>query len=114
MTGVQVEGDATLFAQLAAYFDTPSRLWNMALPLGYDNSRSNKVNTVAIHDVRLEQGALAFTVEGVPGYPYSVNASSNMTDWRTVYTNVSPFSYVDPGHEEPSAFFRSTYSGPAQ
>ncbi len=43
LSGITVEGDGTLFAQLAAQFDTVNRLWNLVLPLDYDNSRSNRV-----------------------------------------------------------------------
>lgn len=41
LSGVQVEGDGGVFAQLVAQFTPqPKRLWNIVLPLGYDNSRS--------------------------------------------------------------------------
>ena len=37
--GVQVQGDGALFGQLAAQFAKHNRLWNIVLPLDYDNSR---------------------------------------------------------------------------
>ena len=40
LSGIQVSGDGTLFAQLVAQFDQHNRLWNIVLPLGYDNSRN--------------------------------------------------------------------------
>ena len=40
LSGIQVSGDATLFAQLVSQFDQHNRLWNIVLPLGYDNSRN--------------------------------------------------------------------------
>ncbi|MCL5281231.1 MAG: MBL fold metallo-hydrolase [Planctomycetes bacterium] len=40
LTGIKVEGDKTQFAQLVSHFARPpSRLWNIVLPLGYNNSR---------------------------------------------------------------------------
>lgn len=48
LSGIQVEGDGTLFAQLIAHLDTYNRLWNIVLPKGYDNSRSNKVVVSAL------------------------------------------------------------------
>ena len=41
LSGVQVQGDGSLFAQLVAQFAPQSeRLWNIVLPLSYDNRRS--------------------------------------------------------------------------
>ena len=41
LSGVQVQGDGTLFAQLVGQFaPQPKRQWNIVLPLSYDNSRS--------------------------------------------------------------------------
>ncbi len=48
LSGIQVAGDSSLFAQLVAQFDTHNRLWNLVLPADYDNSRSNKVVKVAV------------------------------------------------------------------
>ncbi len=39
LSGIQVQGDGALFAQLAAKFDGHAGLWNIVLPLDYDNSR---------------------------------------------------------------------------
>jgi alkyl sulfatase BDS1-like metallo-beta-lactamase superfamily hydrolase len=45
LSNIQVEGDGGLFAQLAAHFDTHNRLWNLVLPLDYDNSRGSKTGS---------------------------------------------------------------------
>ena len=39
LSGVQVQGDGTLFAQLVGQFAQHNRLWNIVLPLTYDNRR---------------------------------------------------------------------------
>ena len=109
-SGIQVQGDPTAFAQLAAHFDHYNRLWNIVLPLGYDNSRSNKVNQVTLTAPQVQNNALVFSVVGIPGYDYFVNASTNLKQWQVLATNTSPFTvtnYLLPG--EPQKFFRATH-----
>jgi alkyl sulfatase BDS1-like metallo-beta-lactamase superfamily hydrolase len=110
LAGIQVQGDGTLFAQLAAHFDKHDRLWNIVLPLGYDNSRSNKVNMVSLISPRVVNDAFEFSVVGVPGYTYRVDASTNLDNWQVIATNTSPFSVTNslsPG--DPPQFFRARY-----
>ena len=110
LAGIQVQGDGTLFAQLTAHFDKHDRLFNQSLPLGYNNSRSNKVNTVSLNSPRVVKDAFEFSVLGVPGYTYRVDASTNLNDWRVIATNSSPFSVTNslsPG--DPQQFFRARY-----
>ncbi len=110
LAGIQVQGDGTLFAQLTAHFDTHNRLFNLPLPLGYDNSRSNKINMVSLTSPRVANDAFEFSVVGVPGYTYRIDASTNLNDWRVIVTNSSPFSVTNslsPG--DPRQFFRARY-----
>ena len=36
-----------------------------------------------------------FGVAGVPGFNYGVLASTNLEDWDGLFTNASPFSFID-------------------
>jgi hypothetical protein len=50
------------------------------------------------------------TVSGVAGSNYVVQASSNLTDWVSVFTNTSPFTFVDSNANQfPQRFFRSFF-----
>jgi hypothetical protein len=40
-------------------------------------------------------GPLLLTVTGVPGFMYGVQTSKNLADWISVFTNASPFTFVD-------------------
>ena len=44
----------------------------------------------------LANGQYAFTVAGMTGNPYVVQASTNLVDWISVATNTAPFQFVDP------------------
>ncbi len=108
-SGIQVAGDPTAFAQMAAYFDTHNRLWNIPLPLGYDNSRSNKVNQVSLTAPQLLDSAVVFSVVGIPGYQYRLNTTTNLEEWQPVTTNTSPFTVTNPlAPGEPQKYFRAT------
>jgi hypothetical protein len=51
-----------------------------------------------------------FNVVGVPGYNYVVQASTNLSDWFSLQTNIAPFLFVDqvsPGC--PTRFYRAVY-----
>lgn len=58
-------------------------------------------------------GSFSFTVSGVSGYSYVVEASSNLLDWIPVFTNIAPFTFQDPQSGRPgSRFYRSIYYQP--
>lgn len=40
-------------------------------------------------------GQFSFTVSGIPGQMYEVQASTNLLDWVSVLTNTAPFVFVD-------------------
>jgi hypothetical protein len=51
-----------------------------------------------------------FTVTGVPGYLYVVQASADLSNWVSLHTNAASFNftnYVNPNY--PSRFFRAVY-----
>ena len=40
-------------------------------------------------------GQFALSIAGQPGYQYVVQASTNLVDWVSLTTNISPFNFVD-------------------
>jgi alkyl sulfatase BDS1-like metallo-beta-lactamase superfamily hydrolase len=109
LTGIQVQGDGTAFARLVEQFDTHNRYWNIVLPLGYDNSRSSKVNSVSLTTPQVANDEFTFSVIGIPGYEYRVNSSTNLKEWRVLATNISPFTVTNRLSDgEPPTFFRTT------
>jgi hypothetical protein len=52
-----------------------------------------------------------FTVTGVPGFNYAIQASTDLTDWVTLFTNTSPFTFTDTNAPNvPQQFYRSLYT----
>jgi hypothetical protein len=52
----------------------------------------------------------AFTVSGIPGYQYVVEASTNLVNWTVLETNVAPFNFVDTNVVNYSRrFYRAVY-----
>ncbi len=49
----------------------------------------------ALARVKLTDGTFGFTVSGVAGVTYVVQASTNFVNWESVQTNVGPFTFVD-------------------
>jgi hypothetical protein len=51
-----------------------------------------------------------FTITGVPGLNYAVEASTNLVDWAPLFTNTSPFTFVDGDATNiPGRYYRSVY-----
>lgn len=50
-----------------------------------------------------------FTVAGVPSLQYTVEVSSNLTDWTAVTTNAAPFTFQDTPNNSTVRFFRAAY-----
>ena len=48
-------------------------------------------------------------VSGVPGFNYTVEASTNLVDWVPLMTNGSPFIFTDTNANFPQCFYRSVY-----
>jgi autotransporter-associated beta strand protein len=59
-------------------------------------------------------GTATLNFAGIPGYSYSVNRSTNLTDWVTLWTTNAPasgvFEYLDNPAPTPSAYYRLQYN----
>jgi len=56
-------------------------------------------------------GQFGLTVAGVPGYPYVVQASTDLVNWVSLQTNTAPFTFVDANAGQFSRrFYRSIYN----
>ena len=56
------------------------------------------------------RGQFALTINGVAGYKYAVQVSTNLVDWVSVATNTAPFTFVDSNASHFSQrFYRSLY-----
>jgi alkyl sulfatase BDS1-like metallo-beta-lactamase superfamily hydrolase len=109
LSNVQVAGDGTLLGRLVATFDKHDRLWNIPLPLSYDNSRSNRVNAVSLSSPKVGKGAVVFSVTGIPDAEYQVGYTTNFNTWQVLVTNTSPFTVTNPmTPSAPYKFFRVT------
>jgi hypothetical protein len=55
-------------------------------------------------------GALTLRFAGVPGYPYDLQRSTNLTDWATILSTNAPskglWIYTDGHPPQPSAYYR--------
>jgi hypothetical protein len=56
------------------------------------------------------RGQFAMNINGVPGYKYVVQVSTNMVNWTSVQTNTAPFTFVDSNASHfRQRFYRSFY-----
>ena len=79
---------------------------------GFSNQTSYAVPTAAasLNAAMHENNRLAFTVNGVAGYQYVVEASTDMVNWVPLETNTAPFSFSDPNAGRfDHRFYRSVY-----
>jgi len=64
----------------------------------------------ALGSPNYSNGQFSLTVTGTSGFNYVVQASSNMTDWASIQTNASPFTFVDPDAGQfNQRFYRAIY-----
>jgi hypothetical protein len=62
----------------------------------------------------LAPGGPSFTISGISNYQYVVLASTNLTDWAPIATNISPFTFVDSNANQfRYRFYRSSFTAPA-
>jgi hypothetical protein len=55
-------------------------------------------------------GQFAFNVEGVTGYKYAVQASTDLVHWTSVQTNTAPYSFTDTHASQVARqFYRTVY-----
>jgi hypothetical protein len=79
---------------------------------GFSNQTSYSVPTPAasLNAATHGKGGFGFVVNGVPGYKYVVEASTDMINWTPLETNTVPFSYSDPAASQFSRrFYRTVY-----
>jgi hypothetical protein len=51
-----------------------------------------------------------FEISGVPGYSYVIQSSLDLVNWQNVYTNTSPFGFVDTNAvNEAQQYYRVVY-----
>jgi lysophospholipase L1-like esterase len=59
-------------------------------------------------------GAPLLNFGGIPGYSYSVQRSTNLSNWTTLWTTNAPaagaFQFVDPTAPQPMGFYRLQYN----
>ena len=61
-------------------------------------------------DAASTNGQFQFDILGVTGLNYSIQASTDLVDWVSLGTNVSPFTFVDTNAPLfPQRFYRSVY-----
>jgi hypothetical protein len=73
--------------------------------LGVYNSATATLGSPAVTGNGIE-----FSVTGVPSFTYVIQASTNLTSWAPVYTNVSPFTFsYTITTNYPYRFFRAVY-----
>ena len=86
-------------------------------PNSNDNSVSVFVNAVVpapavLSGASVSNHVFRLTVTGTPGINYTVQASTNLVNWLSIYTNNSPFIFTDPyASNYPTRFYR-TVGGP--
>jgi trimeric autotransporter adhesin len=55
-------------------------------------------------------GRFQFTITGVPGFNYALEASTDLVDWVPLSTNTSPFTFTDDAATNvPARYYRSVY-----
>jgi hypothetical protein len=51
-----------------------------------------------------------FSLAGVPAYSYIIQASTNLTNWTSIYTNTSPFTFTDASATNyPHRFYKAVH-----
>lgn len=107
---VQVNSGGTLLNSAVASAETPD-------PNTDDNSATASINAfvpapAVLSGASISNGVFRLTVTGTPGINYTVQASTNLFNWTSIYTNSSPFLFTDPyASSFPTRFYR-TISGP--
>ena len=82
-----------------------------------DNTASAVVHAIVpapavLSGAGVSNGVFHLTVTGTPGINYTVQASTNLVNWLSIYTNSSPFIFTDPyASNYPTRFYR-TIGGP--
>ena len=63
----------------------------------------------AVVPVSFTNGQFTVSVNGSPGASYAVQSSTNLSapNWISVFTNISPFSFIESNFAAPQKFYRA-------
>jgi hypothetical protein len=76
----------------------------------YSAALDPKVSLATLTAAGQTNDQFGFVVSGVAGYPYAVEASTNLVDWVTVTNSVSPFTFTTTNmYQFNQEFFRAVY-----
>jgi hypothetical protein len=76
----------------------------------YSAALDAAISPATLTSVTQINGQFSFTVSGVAGCRYAVEASTNLLDWVDVVTNLSPFTFTATNMGQfPQQFFRTAY-----
>src|SRR5438128_1440795 len=71
---------------------------------------TNSVAAVLALPRYLTNNHFQFSLTGVPGFTYAIQASTNLADWISLGTNSSPFIFLDyEASDFPQRFYRALY-----
>ncbi len=66
--------------------------------------------TTPIHSPLYTNNSFSLKIDNVPRYNYIIQASTNLSDWISIYTNVVPFTFTDTtAANYPYRFYRSQF-----
>jgi hypothetical protein len=61
---------------------------------------------VALSITRATSGIVNLNGQGTTGLSYVVQASTNLSSWQSISTNIAPIQFSDPVTNLPSRFYR--------
>ena len=126
LTGVGVSTnsitlDTTTYPGYVAYYN-PSLVddqFNYTVSDGFGGTNSGVITLTAgssggvtgqVNSFTVSGGVANMTFTGIPGYPYNVQRSTDLTTWSTIWTTNAPsnglFQFNDNSAPTPSAYYR--------
>jgi hypothetical protein len=97
---------AVLKPALTGYTFAPASLFASGTT---NNTGLNFTATPVVSIGVATNGDVQVSFTGTNALQFRVEASTNLTNWATVYTNTAPFQYTDPNQTNfPSRFYRLT------
>jgi hypothetical protein len=60
--------------------------------------------------INVTGGLVTVSFTGIAGYVYSVQRSTNLSNWTTVLTTNAPLQFIEGNSSEPAAFYRVQYN----
>ena len=101
---------ATLLAEKAASRKLAIRqhpITKEAIHWGF-GAATGAVSNVVLSVSLASNGLVEIGGPGTPGQTYLIQASTNLSVWQTVATNVAPIQFTDPVTNLPARFYRIT------